>query len=68
MVNIVEGFIHGTAAPKDIASMEQLSSAMMLSSLCGLGQAAPNCVVDTLKHFRGAYEERIKKAEVVATK
>jgi NADH:ubiquinone oxidoreductase subunit F (NADH-binding) len=31
---------------------------MMLSSLCGLGQAAPFAVLDTLKYFREDYEKR----------
>ncbi|MBI2850103.1 MAG: SLBB domain-containing protein [Chloroflexi bacterium] len=66
IVNILERFIKGTATPKDITTLEQLSSAMMLTSLCGLGQAAPNSVVDSLKYFRSAYEERMKKVEVVA--
>lgn len=65
MVNILEEFIKGTAAEKDIKILEELSSTMMLSSLCGLGQAAPNAVVDSLKYFRSAYEERIQETEVV---
>lgn len=65
MVTILEEFIKGHGSEKDIKSLEELASAMMLTSLCGLGQAAPTSVVDTLKYFRGAYEERIKKAEVV---
>jgi len=44
---------------QDIQAMEALSDAMMLSSLCGLGQAAPFAVLDTLKYFPGDYEKRI---------
>ena len=62
---MLEGFVKGTAAEKDIKILEELSSTMMLTSLCGLGQAAPKSVMDTLKYFRGAYEERIQKTEVV---
>ena len=65
MVTILEEFIKGRAAERDIKILEELSSAMMLTSLCGLGQAAPNSVVDTLKYFRSAYEERIQKVKVV---
>ncbi|MGB9596841.1 MAG: NADH-ubiquinone oxidoreductase-F iron-sulfur binding region domain-containing protein [Candidatus Poribacteria bacterium] len=32
----------------------------MLSSLCGLGQAAPNSFMDTLKYYRNEYELRIQ--------
>jgi NADH:ubiquinone oxidoreductase subunit F (NADH-binding) len=34
---------------------------MMLSSLCGLGQAAPNPIMDSLQHFRAEYESRVAK-------
>jgi NADH:ubiquinone oxidoreductase subunit F (NADH-binding) len=33
----------------------------MLSSLCGLGQAAPNPVVDSLQYFGSAYEAKIQQ-------
>jgi NADH:ubiquinone oxidoreductase subunit F (NADH-binding) len=39
--------------------MEDLSETMMLTSLCGLGQAAPFAVLDTLKYFREDYDKRI---------
>ena len=32
---------------------------IMASSLCGLGQTAPNPVLSTLRHFREEYEEHI---------
>ena len=65
MAKILEGFTKGEAREKDIKVLEELSSAMMLTSLCGLGQAAPNPVLDTLKYFRPDYEAQIKKLEVV---
>jgi NADH:ubiquinone oxidoreductase subunit F (NADH-binding) len=39
----------------------------MDSSLCGLGQAAPVPVLDTLKHFRNDYENRIKQSVLLRT-
>jgi NADH-quinone oxidoreductase subunit F len=59
MVEILRRFHNGEGSKKDIEVLEFLSEAMMLSSLCGLGQAAPFAVVDTLKYFRGDYERRI---------
>ncbi len=53
--------LKGTRA--DIVSLEELSRAMMLSSLCGLGQGAPNPVLDTLQHFRADYEGRLVTKE-----
>ena len=61
MVEILTRFRQGEGQERDIKLLEELSSAMMLSSLCGLGQAAPNPVVDSLQYFRNAYEEQIGK-------
>ena len=61
MVEILQRFCQGEGAERDIKVMETLSETMMLSSLCGLGQAAPFAVTDTLKYFRGDYEGRIRR-------
>ncbi len=66
MVEIMEKFYRGEGARKDIKVLESLSDVMMLSSLCGLGQAAPFAVTDSLQHFGDAYEERIKETKGVA--
>jgi len=58
MVEILERFCRGEGLAKDIKALEVLSDTMMLSSLCGLGQAAPFAVMDTLKYFRGDYERQ----------
>jgi len=61
MVEILGRFCQGEGQEQDIELLEVLASTMMLSSMCGLGQAAPNSVVDTLEHFRSAYENQIGK-------
>ncbi len=60
MVEILGRFFRSEGMEKDIRVLEELSSAMMLSSLCGLGQAAPIPVTDSLQYFRNDYENRIK--------
>ncbi len=60
MVETLERFCRSEGLEKDIKVLEVLSNIMMLSSLCGLGQAAPFAIVDTLKYFRGDYERRIR--------
>ena len=60
MLEILTRFWQGQGSRQDIEILEDLSSAMILSSLCGLGQAAPNSVVDTLHHYRSAYEARVR--------
>jgi len=55
-------FDKGEGVKEDIEVMENLSNVMMLSSLCGLGQAAPVPVLDTLNYFRKDYENRIEQS------
>jgi NADH:ubiquinone oxidoreductase subunit F (NADH-binding) len=59
MVEILERFYKGEGRRNDITVLEELADTMMLASMCGLGQAAPVPVMDSLQHFRGAYDKRI---------
>ncbi len=59
MVEILGKFSKGKGSSRDIKNLEDLSRVMMLTSLCGLGQAAPNVITDTLQYFRDAYENRV---------
>jgi NADH:ubiquinone oxidoreductase subunit F (NADH-binding) len=68
MVETLERFGRGEGSEKDIKYLEALSNTMILSSLCGLGQAAPFAVMDTLKYFRGDYERRIVAARGIDIK
>ncbi|MBT9131797.1 MAG: NADP-reducing hydrogenase subunit HndC [Syntrophomonadaceae bacterium] len=61
MVEILERFSRGGGLETDISLLEEVASAMMLSSLCGLGQAAPIPVVNSLQYFRSVYENRIRQ-------
>jgi len=61
MLEILGRFSNGGGTEKDIIILQELSSVMMLSSLCGLGQAAPNPVMDSLQYFRSAYDSRMRK-------
>jgi bidirectional [NiFe] hydrogenase diaphorase subunit len=45
----------GTATVADLDQLERLSSMMAATSLCGLGQTAPNPVFSTLRFFRSEY-------------
>jgi bidirectional [NiFe] hydrogenase diaphorase subunit len=44
------------ATRRDLALLESLSDLVRQTSLCGLGQTAPNTVTSTLMHFRNEYE------------
>ena len=64
-VEIMDRLATGQAAPGDIAVLEDLCATMSTASLCGLGQAAPTVVEDTLKHFRREYEIRVEQSMLV---
>jgi len=63
LVEILGRFSRREGENRDITALERLSQAMTLSSLCGLGQAAPTPVIDSLQHFRGDYENRIREKQ-----
>lgn len=44
------------ATAADLAQLEELCELVKHTSLCGLGQTAPNPVLSTLRFFRGEYE------------
>ncbi|ELS00798.1 NADH:ubiquinone oxidoreductase, NADH-binding (51 kD) subunit [Xenococcus sp. PCC 7305] len=45
----------GKAVLKDLEKLKQLCNMVQETSLCGLGQAAPNPVISTLRHFQDDY-------------
>jgi NADH:ubiquinone oxidoreductase subunit F (NADH-binding) len=66
-LEIMTRFSEGKATELDLEFLEDLSETMMLTSLCGLGQAAPNSIVDTLKYYRSEYEARIQEANTITS-
>jgi NADH:ubiquinone oxidoreductase subunit F (NADH-binding) len=65
MVEIYGRLINGQADPEDIRILESLAQTMSLASLCGLGQAAPVPVLDSLKYFRDEYDAIIRQSVYV---
>ncbi len=61
MLNILERITEGEGQPGDIERLEQLAQLVKSTSLCGLGQTAPNPVLTTIRYFREEYEEHINK-------
>jgi bidirectional [NiFe] hydrogenase diaphorase subunit len=54
-----QGHRPGPGTRSDLALLEQLCEVVQATSLCGLGQTAPNPVLSTLRHFRDEYEEKL---------
>ena len=52
----------GLAASKaDLDTLTELCDMVRRTSLCGLGQSAPNPVISTLRYFREEYESKLVK-------
>jgi NADH:ubiquinone oxidoreductase subunit F (NADH-binding) len=60
MAGILERFYKGKGRERDITILGELADTMASASMCGLGQAAPVPVMDSLQYFRGAYDKRIQ--------
>ena len=61
MVQILDRITRGQGTDEDITMLETIAENVKLTSLCGLGQTAPNPVLTTLKYFRDEYIEHIKE-------
>lgn len=61
MHDILSRMTRGEGVEGDFPLLEQLSGLLRAASLCGLGQAAPNPVLSTLRHFRGEYEAHVRE-------
>jgi bidirectional [NiFe] hydrogenase diaphorase subunit len=65
---LLSAIAEGRATLADLRQLEELSAMVAATSLCGLGQTAPNPVFSTLRYFRDEYlahiEERVCPAGV----
>ncbi len=55
MLSILEKITEGKGTMEDLEELESLAKSVKDSSLCGLGQTAPNPVLSTLRYFRDEY-------------
>lgn len=68
MLEILTRITEGQGRKGDIELLEELCLRVKDSSLCGLGQTAPNPVLTTLKYFRHEYESHIDEGKCPAGK
>lgn len=66
MLDILDDITNGKGMIEDIDLLLELGLSIKDSSLCGLGQSAPNPVLTTIRYFRDEYEEHIKKSHCSA--
>ncbi len=60
---LLDKLTHGDATAADLELLEELCVMVKETSLCGLGQAAPNPVLSTLRFFRDEYLAVLQPAE-----
>jgi len=66
LYNLLGKFQQGEATEADLSTLEELCDLVRNTSLCGLGQAAPNPIVSTLRYFRNEYLEKMKPSAAAA--
>ncbi|MCB8816969.1 NADH-quinone oxidoreductase subunit NuoF [Desulfosporosinus shakirovi] len=60
MYEILDRITKGEGKEEDLDTLETLALTIKETSLCGLGQSAPNPILATLKYFRHEYEAHIR--------
>ena len=63
MLHLLEKILNRKATARDLAKLEELCDMVKNTSLCGLGQTAPNPTLSTLRFFRNEYEELLQPDE-----
>ncbi|GAC1335474.1 MAG: NADH-quinone oxidoreductase subunit NuoF [Isosphaeraceae bacterium] len=65
LVDVLDGYVGAPHAPQnprvDQRALDELSLAMNVASICGLGQVASNPLAAVLKHFRDELNEHVER-------
>ncbi len=59
MLEILTALTKGTASQEQVELLCELGEMIRTSSLCGLGQTAPNPVLSTVRYFRDEYDAHV---------
>jgi bidirectional [NiFe] hydrogenase diaphorase subunit len=62
MHQILSRMLSGCASPGDLSMLEELTRTVGETSLCGLGQSAPNPIRSTLRYYRSEYEAALRRS------
>jgi NADH:ubiquinone oxidoreductase subunit F (NADH-binding)/(2Fe-2S) ferredoxin len=66
MLEILTRLTEGQGVEGDVDKLLRLAEVVKKTSLCGLGQACPNPVISTIKHFRAEYDAHIREKKCPA--
>ncbi len=64
MFRLLSRIVAGDATKAEVAQLEVLCDMVKHTSLCGLGQSAPNPVLSTLRYFRNEYDASLRNGRV----
>ena len=59
-LRILNQFTQGKGTEEDLNSLDELGRMIRDTSLCGLGQTAPNPVLTTMRHFHHEFEDHLR--------
>lgn len=59
LVGMLSAWTHGKGSASDLVLIDELSNALRLTSICGLGQVVPAPIASVLKHFRQEVDSHI---------
>ena len=59
MLEILEKICDGKGSEEDLEKLHKLALNVQKSSVCGLGQSAPNPVISTMRFFEDEYKEHV---------
>ena len=60
LVDMLTGWTQGKQNSTDLQALEDLSQALALTSICGLGQIVPAPIQSVVRHFRDEIDAHIK--------
>jgi NADH-quinone oxidoreductase subunit F len=59
-LRLLNAFTRGSAKETDLDQLDEMGRMIRDTSLCGLGQSAPNPLLTTMRHFRHEFEDHIR--------
>jgi NADH-quinone oxidoreductase subunit F len=59
-LRILKSFTTGDASESELDRLDEMGRMIRETSLCGLGQTAPNPVLTTMRHFRSEFEDHVR--------
>lgn len=63
MYDLLARITDGEGREQDLSMLEEMCDLVKNTSLCGLGQTAPNPVLSTLRYFREEYNHQLVSSE-----